>query len=127
MKPFLTPDISFILDSPRLVLRRAIAATFGAASLSVGLLANPAAASPDYFECTAGLPVEVANCTIDIHETLLDSPSSKVLELCGRSLLPERYGTCVVDIVDATAVTVDTALDGCIRAGYQPWRIEPRL
>jgi len=72
-------------------------------------------------------PVEVANCTIDIHDALLDSPSTKVLENCGRSLMPERYGTCVVDIVDATETAVDTALDQCIRAGYRPWRIEPRL
>ncbi len=72
-------------------------------------------------------PVEVANCTIDIHDALLDSPSTKVLENCGRSLLPERYGTCVVDIVDATEAAIDNALDQCIRAGYRPWRIEPRL
>ena len=72
-------------------------------------------------------PIEVADCVIDIHTSLLDSPSPKVLENCGRSLLPARYGTCVVDIVDATEVAVDEALTQCIRAGYRPWLIQPRL
>ena len=72
-------------------------------------------------------PTEVANCTISIHDALLDSPSTKVLENCGRSLLPRRYGTCVVDIVEATEIAVDEALTQCIRAGYRPWRIQPRL
>ncbi|MGC1309182.1 MAG: hypothetical protein WA885_18315 [Phormidesmis sp.] len=71
-------------------------------------------------------PIEVANCTINIHDAFFDSPSTKVLENCGTSLLPERYGTCVVDIVDATEVAVDEALTQCIRAGYRPWRIQPR-
>ncbi|NJM98180.1 MAG: hypothetical protein HC800_14395 [Phormidesmis sp. RL_2_1] len=72
-------------------------------------------------------PLEVANCTIDIHTAFLDSPSTKVLENCGRSLLPARYGTCVIDIVEATEIAVDEALTQCIRAGYRPWRIQPRL
>lgn len=71
-------------------------------------------------------PVEVANCTIDIHTNLLTSPSPKVLENCGRSLLPERYGSCVVGIADATEVGVDEAMTQCLRAGYRPWRIQPR-
>lgn len=71
-------------------------------------------------------PTEVANCTIDIHKALLDSPSTQVLENCGRSLLPERYGSCVVDMVEATEVAVDDALNQCIRAGYRPWTLEPR-
>lgn len=150
---------------------------FGVASLSTALMAAPASANADYFECTTGMvdagvseeaaiaacasarypddlgacvvdvseftgltansallicqrsrrPTEVADCTVNIHEAFLDSPSTKVLENCGRSLLPERYGTCVVDIVEATDVSVDTGLDQCIRAGYRPWRIQPRL
>lgn len=72
-------------------------------------------------------PNEVADCTINIHDAYFDSPSTKVLENCGRSLLPARYSNCVVDIVEATEVVVDTALTQCIRAGYRPWRIEPRL
>ncbi|MGB7247695.1 MAG: hypothetical protein WBC73_02060 [Phormidesmis sp.] len=71
-------------------------------------------------------PIAVANCTIDIHQILLDSPSTEVLENCGQSLLPERYGTCVIDIAEATEVGVDEALSQCIRAGYRPWRIQPR-
>lgn len=72
-------------------------------------------------------PDEVANCTINIHSALLNSPSTKVLENCGSSLLPERYGTCVVDIAEATDAVLDVALDQCINAGYRPWRIQPRL
>ncbi|MEO1446961.1 MAG: hypothetical protein AAFV46_12160 [Cyanobacteria bacterium J06635_11] len=178
MKPFLTPDISVTRILSKSGNRAAVATAFGITSIALALVASPAAAaSPDYFECAAGMtdygisetsaiaacagarypedlgacvvdvneftgltaesalavcqrsrrPIEVANCTIDIHDAFLDSPNSKVLENCGRSLLPERYGTCVVEIVDATEVAVDTALDQCIRAGYRPWRIEPRL
>jgi hypothetical protein len=71
-------------------------------------------------------PLEVANCTIDIHTSLLESPSTKVLENCGQSILPERYSTCVIDIAEATEIGVDEALTQCIRAGYRPWRIAPR-
>ncbi len=71
-------------------------------------------------------PIEVANCTIDIHDAFLESPSTKVLEGCGRSILPDRYGTCVVDIVDAAEITVDDALTQCLRAGFRPWQLTPR-
>lgn len=87
-----------------------------------GLTANSA-----LFACgRSRRPVEVADCTIDIHNAFLDSPSTQVLESCSSSLLPERYGYCVVDIVDATEVAVDTALAQCANAGYRPWTIEPR-
>lgn len=71
-------------------------------------------------------PVEVANCTVDIHQAFLQEPSTEVLQNCGRSILPARYSTCVIDIVDATEVTVDTALTQCARAGYRPWTLQPR-
>ncbi len=72
-------------------------------------------------------PIEVANCTIDIHTAFLTEPSTEVLQNCGRSILPTRYSTCVIDIVEATEVTVDTALTQCARAGYRPWTLRPRL
>lgn len=71
-------------------------------------------------------PIEVANCTIDIHNAFFESPSTAVLDNCGRSLLPARYGACVVDMVEATEVLVDEALTQCLRAGYRPWQIRPR-
>ncbi|MEM9151057.1 MAG: hypothetical protein AAGB19_11455 [Cyanobacteria bacterium P01_F01_bin.3] len=176
MKPFLTPDLLFTRFSSKLTGMGA-ASVFGTLSLGMTLFISPASASPDYFDCAAGMteagisessaitacanarypenlgacvidvseftgitaeealstcqrsrrPIEVAECTIDIHEAFPASPSSKVLENCGRSLIPSRYGTCVVEIVDATEVAVDTALEQCIRAGYFPWQIEPRL
>ncbi len=196
MKIFTTPNSAFVRQQnqqntlsqplPRPLFQRALklaaASVFGTASLGAMALAtgvgvsSAAAASPDYFGCTAGMtaagiaeadaiaacasarypedlgacvvdvneltgltaasallvcersrrPVEVANCTIDIHNSLLTSPSPKVLENCGRSLLPERYGSCVVDIADATEVGVDEAMTQCLRAGYRPWRIQPR-
>ncbi|MEM6449889.1 MAG: hypothetical protein AAF703_06210 [Cyanobacteria bacterium P01_D01_bin.105] len=70
-------------------------------------------------------PLEVADCTINIHAAFFDSASATTLENCGRSLLPEQYGSCVVDIVDVTEAAVDTALTQCLRAGFQPWRIRP--
>jgi hypothetical protein len=72
-------------------------------------------------------PLEVANCTIDIHASLLESPSTKVLENCGQSILPERYSACVIDITEASEIGVDEALTQCIRAGYRPWQIAPRI
>lgn len=72
-------------------------------------------------------PDEVANCTINIHNSLLDSPSLSAHTFCGRSLLPERYGVCVVDLVGAADLSVDDSLTRCIRAGYRPWEIGPRL
>ncbi|MEO0352928.1 MAG: hypothetical protein AAF282_23055 [Cyanobacteria bacterium P01_A01_bin.15] len=71
-------------------------------------------------------PEEVANCTIDIHQALLEQPSVNALEHCSRSLLPERYGTCVVDLGDEAQLAVDTALDTCVRAGFRPWTEAPR-
>lgn len=71
-------------------------------------------------------PIEVADCTIDLHEAFFESPSTDALNNCGRSLLPNRYGACVVDIVDATETAVDEAMMQCVRAGYRPWQIRPR-
>lgn len=71
-------------------------------------------------------PDEVADCTVDIHQALLEQPSVSALEHCSRSLLPERYGTCVVELGDEAQLTVDAALDTCIRAGYRPWTKLPR-
>ncbi|MEO1592149.1 MAG: hypothetical protein AAFU71_12765 [Cyanobacteria bacterium J06632_22] len=72
-------------------------------------------------------PDEVANCTLNIHDSLLDAPSLSAHTFCGRSLLPERYGVCVVDLVGAAGLSVDESLTRCIRAGYRPWEIGPRL
>ncbi|MEM9906292.1 MAG: hypothetical protein AAF921_14835 [Cyanobacteria bacterium P01_D01_bin.44] len=72
-------------------------------------------------------PEEVANCTIDIHDSLLTAPNPTAMEYCGRSVLPERYATCVIDLRDAAELAADEALTSCIRAGYRPWEIAPRL
>ena len=72
-------------------------------------------------------PDEVANCTLNIHNSLLDSPSLSAHTFCGRSLLPERYGVCVVDLAEVAALSVDDSLTRCIRAGYRPWEMGPRL
>lgn len=72
-------------------------------------------------------PEEVANCTVDIHDSLLTAPNTTAMEYCGRSLLPERYATCVIDLRGAAELAADEALTRCIRAGYRPWEIGPRL
>ncbi|EKV02196.1 hypothetical protein Lepto7375DRAFT_4416 [Leptolyngbya sp. PCC 7375] len=71
-------------------------------------------------------PDDVADCTVDIHRALLTQPSVNALEHCSRSLLPERFGQCVVDLSDEAQLSVDAALDQCIRAGYRPWTTSPR-
>ena len=71
-------------------------------------------------------PEEVASCTLGIHSALLEQPSVSALEHCSRSLLPERYGVCVVELSYKAQLPVDAALDRCIRAGYRPWTTAPR-
>lgn len=71
-------------------------------------------------------PDEVASCTLGIHSELLEQPSVNALEHCSRSLLPRRYGICVVEISDQAQLPVDAALERCIRAGYRPWTTAPR-
>ncbi len=71
-------------------------------------------------------PQEVASCTLGIHSELLEQPSVNALEHCSRSLLPKRYGVCVVELSEQAQLSVDAALDRCIRAGYRPWRTAPR-
>ncbi|NEP15964.1 MAG: hypothetical protein F6J97_03565 [Leptolyngbya sp. SIO4C1] len=72
-------------------------------------------------------PTQVADCTIDIHDSLLLEPRPLALEYCGRSLLPERYATCVIDLSDAAELDADETLTRCIRSGYRPWEVAPRL
>jgi hypothetical protein len=72
-------------------------------------------------------PDEVASCTVRIHDSLLSEPSLSALDHCGRSLLPERYATCVVDFNEVADLAADEAMSRCIRAGYRPWEIAPRL
>ena len=76
-------------------------------------------------------PDEVANCTLNIYDSLSEVdgavPTLSAHTFCGRSLLPERYGTCVVDLTEATDLSVDDSLTRCIRAGYRPWEMGPRL
>ncbi|MBE9076848.1 hypothetical protein IQ241_05985 [Romeria aff. gracilis LEGE 07310] len=72
-------------------------------------------------------PEAVADCTVSIYDGFLLEDATPALERCGVSLLPERYATCVVDLGDAAELSADDALTQCLRAGYRPWRMAPRL
>ncbi|MEO0539597.1 MAG: hypothetical protein AAFZ80_01905 [Cyanobacteria bacterium P01_A01_bin.105] len=116
---------------------RDAAAAACAASLQPGTLSNCAVDVADFTGIAVAdalvvcersrRPDEVANCTLDIHDSLLEGPSLSAHTFCGRSLLPERYSVCVIDLVDAADLTVDESLTRCIRAGYRPWEMGPRL
>lgn len=73
-------------------------------------------------------PDEVAICVGNIHEELTvagSSESAAVLEYCHRSILPERYATCVVDLANVINYDTGEALSRCIAAGYRPENIAP--
>ncbi|MFE4107710.1 hypothetical protein [Almyronema epifaneia] len=70
-------------------------------------------------------PLELANCTVDIHSNLLLTNSEAALTNCRRSLLPLRFSDCVVGLNQAASLELNNALERCIGAGYEPRDISP--
>ncbi|MEB3289106.1 MAG: hypothetical protein VKI82_04265 [Leptolyngbya sp.] len=70
-------------------------------------------------------PLEVASCVVNIHNALAVSNSAAVLNHCHRSILPVRYGTCVVETALITQMATDDSLALCLAAGYRPVDVAP--
>ncbi|NEQ33454.1 MAG: hypothetical protein F6K04_21070 [Leptolyngbya sp. SIO4C5] len=70
-------------------------------------------------------PLELADCTVDIHFSLALSESASTLSHCRRTLLPLRFSDCVVGLNQAAGLDLDNALERCIGAGYEPRDISP--
>lgn len=70
-------------------------------------------------------PLELAGCVVDIRTATTDTAEVDILDRCRRSLLPRRYGNCVVGLAQSTATTGVGALNGCIEAGDRPRNLRP--
>lgn len=67
-------------------------------------------------------PLELATCVVDIHEFTVDPETAIVLDRCRRSLLPERFSSCVVGIsdeinLDTFRITPTEMMNTCLDAG----------
>jgi hypothetical protein len=65
-------------------------------------------------------PLELATCVQDVHKQDGNAVLGNVLEACRQSLLPERYGKCVVGLNQSLAVPTATGLTTCIDASDRP-------
>lgn len=70
-------------------------------------------------------PTEVSTCVNNIHRDLVVEDSLEVLDLCHRTILPERYAACVIGIASETGLTTEESLASCIAAGYRPLNVTP--
>ncbi len=70
-------------------------------------------------------PDEVTSCVTSIHQELPVGDSLSVLTHCHRSILPERYATCVTGLAAALNYDTPTALARCTAAGYRPENVAP--
>jgi hypothetical protein len=71
-------------------------------------------------------PIELSNCVVDIRKDLSGASAPEVLGYCRRSLLPERYASCVLGISSATKFSPSQSMATCINAGdYYPAELEP--
>jgi hypothetical protein len=65
-------------------------------------------------------PLELATCVQDVHKQDGNAVLGNVLEACRQSLLPERYGKCVVGLNQSLAVPTAKGLTTCIDASDRP-------
>ncbi|MDY6937059.1 MAG: hypothetical protein SWY16_05265 [Cyanobacteriota bacterium] len=66
-------------------------------------------------------PLELSTCVVDIHEFTNDPETAIVLDRCRRSLLPERFSSCVVGIsdqinLDGLRITPTEMMNTCLDA-----------
>ncbi|MFW9264879.1 hypothetical protein [Nostoc sp. CALU 546] len=61
-------------------------------------------------------PEELATCVVGVSLNTKEEANPAVLEYCGRSLLPVRFGQCVVGLRSQIDFPATQALDTCISA-----------
>lgn len=69
-------------------------------------------------------PVELGMCVVNIRQGLSAATASDVLNNCRRSLLPERYASCVVGLSRSIKLEPVQALNTCIDAGDFPTELD---
>lgn len=65
-------------------------------------------------------PLELVTCVGDINAQDATANLPTVLEACRRSLMPERYGKCVVGLAKSLEVATVPGLNTCIDASDRP-------
>jgi hypothetical protein len=70
-------------------------------------------------------PLELRTCVQDVRRQDANAVLPNVLEACRRSLLPERYGKCVVGLNQSVAMPTAMGLATCLDASDQPIDVVP--
>lgn len=70
-------------------------------------------------------PQELSTCVVDLNQTLENAVALEILDNCRRSLLPERYASCVSGIHGTTNYTPTESMLICISAGDRPRDLAP--
>ncbi|MBE9030729.1 hypothetical protein IQ266_13410 [filamentous cyanobacterium LEGE 11480] len=65
-------------------------------------------------------PLELSTCVLDIHAQDAEAVLPNVMEACRQSLLPKRYGKCVVGLNQSLAMATPIGLSTCIDASDRP-------
>jgi hypothetical protein len=69
-------------------------------------------------------PLELRTCVQDVQRQDANAVLPNVLEACRRSLLPERYGKCVVGLNQSVATPTAMGLATCLDASDRPIDIQ---
>ncbi|HEY9618627.1 MAG TPA: hypothetical protein V6C64_17415 [Microcoleaceae cyanobacterium] len=70
-------------------------------------------------------PVAMSKCVIDVRSRVSTAIDDTVLDYCRRSLLPERYASCVTGVSRGAKIAAAPALDACIDAYDFPREVDP--
>ncbi|MCC0176861.1 hypothetical protein I4641_07705 [Waterburya agarophytonicola K14] len=70
-------------------------------------------------------PDELASCVTTVSSGLEKNKSMMALDSCRRSLLPERYAECTVDLTGIGSVSSEEAMKSCIAAEFNPSEVAP--
>ena len=70
-------------------------------------------------------PVDAATCVVDIRTKAAQTALVDILDSCRRSLLPDRFGKCVVDLHRELKLPTKQAIDTCIDASDRAQDLPP--
>jgi hypothetical protein len=70
-------------------------------------------------------PDELASCVTTINLGLEAGKSAMALDGCSRSLLPQRYGECTLDLATVTKISGEEAMKSCLAAEMHPGEVSP--
>jgi hypothetical protein len=70
-------------------------------------------------------PDELATCVVNLSSGLAAEKSTMALDNCRRSLLPERYAECTLDLTSVAQIPSEEAMQSCITAEYFPSQVAP--